>query len=96
MKKLLTKNYIFNTNLNDIQTINMNDKNDKINYQTIINKLDFQIEKYKNNIYTYKNNIDILKNNFKCIVCFDDYIKFIPSCGHAGICKNCKNVFQTL
>ena len=105
MKKLLTKKKIID-NYTNIKTIHENYENyenyendesnesnekDKINYQTIINKLDFQLDEYKNKINTYKNNIDILKNNYKCIVCFDDYIKFIPTCGHAGICINCKN-----
>ena len=39
----------------------------------------------------YKNKYDSLKNNFKCIICMDEYVNFIPNCGHVGLCKECKN-----
>lgn len=35
----------------------------------------------------YKNKYDSLKNNFKCVICMDKYVNFIPICGHVGLCK---------
>lgn len=37
----------------------------------------------------YKNKYDSLKNNFKCVICMDEYVNFIPNCGHVGLCKEC-------
>merc|ERR1712070_1084102 len=32
-----------------------------------------------------------LKDSFKCIVCMDNFIDYIPSCGHNGCCIKCYN-----
>jgi hypothetical protein len=39
----------------------------------------------------YKNKYESLKNNFKCLICMDDYVDYIPNCGHVGLCIECKN-----
>mgnify|MGYP001364248046 CR=1 FL=1 len=42
----------------------------------------------------YKTKYESLKNNYKCIICFDNYVNVIPSCGHIGLCKFCLDNLQ--
>ncbi len=54
-----------------------------------INTLYNQIKILENELEIYKNKYQSLKNNFRCIICMEDYVDYIPNCGHVGLCKNC-------
>ena len=60
------------------------------NLENYENSIDLYIKNLKEENLHYKNQYNIFKNNFNCIICLDNYIEYIPTCGHMGLCVSCK------